>query len=158
MKKVILMAAIGLFWISCKQAEEKPVDNETSTTEAEAVEEIKPLLEAGCYIYEANDENITLKINAVGKSVSGELSYLLAEKDYNSGTFEGTLKGDTLVGTYDFHSEGGMGKREVAFIIKDGKLIEGYGELNEEGTTFKDPSQLHFTSTMPLQKTNCPAE
>jgi hypothetical protein len=51
-----------------------------------------------------------------------------------------------------------MGKREVAFIIKDGKLIEGYGELNEEGTTFKDPSQLHFTSTMPLQKTNCSAE
>ncbi|AWM12600.1 hypothetical protein NHF50_01485 [Flavobacterium sp. NRK F10] len=158
MKKVLFLAAIGLFGVSCKKTEEKPAtEHETPTAPEQVVqtEEEKPLLAAGCYIYEVNDENITLKIDAVGKSVSGELSYLLAEKDYNSGTFEGTLHGDTLIGIYDYHSEGGMGAREIAFIIRDNQLIEGYGELNDEGTAFKDKSQIHFTSTMPLKKANC---
>ncbi len=161
MKKIMFLTAIGLFWISCKKTEEKPATEDKTSSSTEQVveaEEAKPLLTAGCYTYEVNDENITLKIDAVGKTVSGELSYLLAEKDFNSGTFEGTLHGDTLIGVYDYHSEGGMGTREVAFIIKDNQLIEGYGELNDEGTAFKDKSQIHFTSTMPLKKANCSAE
>ncbi|MDD7886099.1 hypothetical protein [Flavivirga sp. 57AJ16] len=67
----------------------------------------------------------------------------------------GKLNGDTLFGEYTFMSEGIESKREVAFLIKDHQLIEGYGELNEDRTAFVDKNNISYTSTMPLTKTDC---
>ena len=78
-----------------------------------------------------------------------------AEKDANQGKFVGTLNGDKLIGTYTFNSEGTESSREMAFLIKDNQLIEGYGELNEDGTKFKDMNTIKYTSTMPLTKMEC---
>lgn len=41
------------------------------------------------------------------------------------------------------------------FLVKDNQLIEGYGDLNEDGTKFKDVNSIKDTSTMPLTKVDC---
>jgi len=115
----------------------------------------KSALEMGCYSYHGNGNAIDLEITGLNNGVSGKLMYALDGKDRNSGTFSGRLNGDKLLGTYTFISEGIESMREVAFLIKDNQLIEGYGELNENGTTFVDRSNLSYTSTMPLTKTDC---
>ncbi len=43
----------------------------------------------------------------------------------------------------------------MAFWVKDNQLIEGYGDLNEDGTKFTDVNTIKYTSTMPLTKVEC---
>ena len=115
-----------------------------------------PTLEVGCYTYDANGNKVVLEITEINNAVLGNLSYALSEKDANAGTFAGELLDSVLIGKYTFMSEGTQGNtREVAFLFKDGQLIEGYGELDETGTAFKDKNALSFSSSMPLSKTEC---
>ena len=60
-----------------------------------------------------------------------------------------------LLADYTFQSEGKESVRQVAFKIQDGKLLEGYGELNADGTKFKDTSKLTFNPSMPLTILSC---
>lgn len=73
----------------------------------------------------------------------------------NTGTFIGALKEDRLIGAYTFMLEGMESSREVAFQVKDGQLIEGYGEMNKDGTSFKNYGSINFSSTMPLTRGEC---
>lgn len=114
-----------------------------------------PTLEKGCYIYNANGSMVNLEITKTDNPVEGNLIYALAEKDKNTGTFNGQFNDGKLVGTYTFQSEGIESKRQVAFMLKDHQLVEGYGELNEDGTMFKDVNSVSYSSTMPLTKTDC---
>lgn len=123
---------------------------EATTTET-AVEG----LELGCYEFSSDTNNIHFEIASLEPNVTGTLAYTLDGKDSNSGTFEGSLMDDKLFGTYSFTSEGVESKREVAFLVKDNQLIEGYGELTENGTAFVDRGNLSYTSKMPLSKTIC---
>ena len=43
----------------------------------------------------------------------------------------------------------------MAFLVQDNQLIEGYGDLNEEATKFKDVNSIKYTSDMPLSKKDC---
>ena len=65
------------------------------------------------------------------------------------------LNGDKLIGTYTFDSEGKSSSREVAYELKDNQLIEGYGDLDDSGTKFKDVNTIKYTSTTPLLKVDC---
>lgn len=112
-------------------------------------------LELGCYAYSSDSNIIHFEITSLEPSVSGTLTYALDGKDSNSGTFDGSLMDDKLFGTYSFTSEGVESTREVAFLVKDNQLIEGYGELTESGTAFVDKDNLSYTSKMPLSKTVC---
>ena len=85
----------------------------------------------------------------------GNLNYAFKEKDANTGTFSGVLKDSVLIGNYSFMSEGMVSSREVAFLVKENQLIEGFGELDETGTGFKDKDNISFSSSMPLTKTEC---
>ncbi len=87
--------------------------------------------------------------------MEANLTYAYAEKDKNTGTFTGEFNDGKLVGTYTFQSEGVESKRQVAFMLKDNQLVEGYGELNEDGTIFKDVNSVNYSSTMPLTKMDC---
>lgn len=137
MKNAILMVILAFGITQCK-------DNDA-----------KANLEKGCYTYNLNGNNIRFEITETGDSILGNLDYSLSGKDRNSGTFKGNLKGDKLFGTYTFMSEGMESNREVAFLIKGNQLIEGYGELDNAGTTFRNRDNLSFTSTMPLTKGEC---
>ena len=79
----------------------------------------------------------------------------MSEKDKNSGNFTGELQEGILIANYTFKSEGKESIRQVAFKVNGDKLIEGYGELNNDGTAFKDLNNISFTSKMPLTKTDC---
>lgn len=143
MRHSILFLAIFLSLSSCK-------NSDTTTTENSA-----PKLENGCYEYNKNNDLIKLQILENGDAVVGNLDFAYAEKDSNMGKFRGKVNGDKLIGVYTFLSEGIESTREIAFLIKDYELIEGYGEMKEEGQTFADTSKIQYTSAMPLLKVEC---
>ena len=151
MKKIILILLITIGFSSCKNNTDEKSDKNVVVPQKEPA----ATLTLGCYSYSANNNNINLEITSLENGVTGKLTYLLYEKDGNSGTFTGEISGDNLIGTYQFISEGTESKREVAFLIKDSQLIEGYGEMDENGTAFIDKSKISYTSTMPLSKTDC---
>ena len=151
MKKIVTVILVFTTFIGCQKKEAN-----TSKSEENKAETSKPL-EKNCYAYEGNGSKIILQITDIDNGINGYLKYNLAEKDQNKGTFKGIQKGDTLFATYTFKSEGVESKRDIAFLLKNNQLVEGYGELATEGMTtkFKNPSQLKFDSTMPLSKIDC---
>lgn len=154
MKKLTLLFFTVLTMLNCKNKEEKTeITNpqEVITTE----EKTTASLDLGCYIFNDEKNNVSFEITENGSEIKGNLTYAFAEKDKNSGNFSGKLTDGILLGKYTFQSEGKESVREVAFKVEGDKLIEGYGDLNEDGTAFKDATNLNFTSKMPLAKTDC---
>ncbi|MGB3774931.1 MAG: hypothetical protein WA951_06705 [Leeuwenhoekiella sp.] len=147
MKKLCPVLFLFFTMIACKN--EKKID-ETSSTQSETA-----ALEIGCYTYENQGDTIIMKINSAKDSVRGTLDVSYAEKDANSGTFTGYLKENELMAIYTFNSEGKESKREIAFLVEDDQLIEGYGDMNAEGTKFKDSKSITYSSKMPLSKEEC---
>lgn len=153
MKKFAFLFTIALVTISCKNKNE----NKSSVEEPNALQTEKPktMLEIGCYSYDQGDNHIVFEITGIEDSITGNLRYSLSEKDANTGTFIGHTEGDKLIGTYTFMSEGSISDREVAFMVKDQQLIEGFGPLNNSGTGFVDKNTILYSSKMPLSKTDC---
>ena len=96
-----------------------------------------------------------MELTKVDEEVTGNLNSEYSGKDSNKGTFVGKLNGDKVVVTYTFNSEGKSSSREVAYQIKDNQLIEGYGDLEDNGTKFIDVNTIQCTSTTPLLKVDC---
>ncbi len=153
MKKLIVLSFVALTMLNCKNKEQK-TENLNSDLE-EIAEETTTTLDLGCYFFNDGKNMVSLEIIENGKEIKGNLTYSLTEKDKNSGNFKGELQEGILIANYTFQSEGKESIRQVAFKVDGDKLIEGYGELNSDGATFKDRSNIHFTSKMPLTKTDC---
>lgn len=151
MKKILTYSLVLLLFVQCKKKEVEPLIT-TENPEADIT-----IHNHSCYLYDANGNKIELHLDETEVAVKGKLNYALFEKDKNEGTIEGIRRGDTLIATYTFLSEGFESKREVAFLFKDNQLIEGYGEIIVDGYSakFKDQKSIQFTSTMPLSKTAC---
>lgn len=147
-KKIFLLLAIPLLLLGCKK-KETVVSEEPLKVEPKAVV-------TECYSYDKDGNAISMQIETTGENVSGAMTYSWAEKDKNAGLVKGKWENNKLILDYTFLSEGVQSTRQVAFELKGGQLIEGYGEMTDEGTKFKDVTQLKFTSTMPLSKVNCP--
>jgi hypothetical protein len=92
-----------------------------------------------------------------GRVVTGELIYKLFEKDSNNGIIKGEMRGDTLVADYTFNAEGKQSTRQVAFLKRDGKLAEGYGEISEKDgkIIFNNISTLKFGDAIEFIEVNC---
>lgn len=148
--RILLSVAFITLFLSCK--------NETPETTTDPVTEaIKPEgPKTTCYSFEGNGNSVSLQMETEGSEVSGTMVYSLAEKDKNTGTFKGIIENNIIVADYTFQSEGVESSRQIAFEIKGDQLIEGFGEMNEDGTKFKDVKELKFNSTMPLSKIECP--
>ena len=157
MKKIFPVVFVALTLLNCKNKEQKN-ESTNPVEETVTVETTKPItLDKGCYVYNANNSMITLEITENEEAISGNLTYALAEKDKNTGTFKGQLKEDILIGNYTFQSEGVESVREVAFKLDGEQLFEGYGEMVVEGSkaSFKDTSTINYMATMSLTKTDC---
>ena len=153
MKKILIFFLVTTVAISCKKKESK---NDTPQESKEVVVETPTtLLKVGCYEYNNDGNQILFEIIEIDNTIKGNITYALTEKDSNTGTFIGELNEDKLIGTYTFSSEGTESTREMAFMVKDNQLIEGFGELNETGDAFKDKNNISYTSTMPLTKIDC---
>lgn len=115
-------------------------------------------LNKACYQFVKNRDTISLNIQQMGKALSGDLSYNFYEKDKSHGKVSGKLIGDTLLMNYMFNAEGTSSIRQVAFLKKGNKLIEGYGDVEERNGSFvfKDIKGLNFNDEgTVLEKTDC---
>lgn len=110
-----------------------------------------------CYSYINNKDTILLKTNLIKDSARGNLMYNLFEKDKNSGTLKGVIKGDLLIADYTFMSEGISSVRQVVFKKAGNKFIEGFGEVEDKGgrMVFKNPGSLNFDHSIVLGEVNC---
>lgn len=79
-----------------------------------------------CYAYENGNDTVQMSLNINGERVTGELTYMLFEKDSNRGQVKGTFSGDTLTADYTFQSEGMRSVREVIFV-KNGSSLRDIG-------------------------------
>lgn len=147
-----LLIAILLFCGSLSGCQSKKQQTETAQTSAADSSATK------CYAYYTDKDTVRLTMTQTGESVSGDLMYQLSGKDRNTGTISGRLQGDTLLADYTFQSEGVESVREVAFLTKDGGLVEGYAPVAEQNSkmVFSDRNALKFTSNMPLRPISCP--
>lgn len=111
-----------------------------------------------CYGYYSEKDSITLDIRMDSNEVKGELTYKLNEKDANTGTVKGKIKGDTILGLYTFWSEGKESTREVVFLNRDSFLVEGFGEMKEVDSqmVFTNPSKISFRNAIRLREGICP--
>jgi hypothetical protein len=158
MKKILFSLAFVMLMISCKK--EIPAPGTPDQTVPVAEETLPPDADGPttrCFLYEANGSKIKLRLlyGDNDSLTTGELNYDLAEKDSNKGMFVGKFENNILIADYTFQSEGTESKRQVAFQLKDGKFIEGYGDMNEDGTRFKDETKIKFDSKMPLSEVEC---
>lgn len=157
MKKVLAITTLLLtVLISCKKA----TDTEPVQIEPKAPKEAEIVEPAGdqCYSSTTNGDVIELSYNVNShQEVNGKLSYNLTGKDKNEGTLIGNMKGDTLIADYTFMSEGVSSVREVAFLQREGILIEGFGDVisTNDKVTFKDKSKLKFDQKNTLTKVDC---
>lgn len=155
---IVSMVSFAVFF-SCKNKEEKHDKNDMEEPMSEQTnrEEIASTsqLEMGCYMYKREDNMVNFEITKNENPVEGNLTYALAKKDKNTGTFRGEINEGKLVGIYTFMSEGVQSKRQVAYLLKDKRLIEADGELNDDGNMFKDLKTVSYTSEMSLNKTDC---
>ena len=159
MKRILILSIMLLSLSNCKKA--STIENEEPTVvSGEITEENTAQPSTECYVYNANGGKIELQMNTNNNDVNGTLNYELKEKDSNKGTFVGTINDSILIAQYTFQSEGTESIREIAFLIKDDQLIEGFGDVTteENKTKFKDIKTLKFSSSMPLIKTSCIVE
>lgn len=112
-------------------------------------------LSAGSYAYYRDGDTIIFNIKVLDKTISGNLYYHFREKDRNTGTVDAKLQQDSFIfGLYRFMSEGIVSYREIAFLIRDGQLLEGTGPQANKGDTsiFQHPDVLDYTTAPVLQK------
>lgn len=146
----IIIVLIGSILGACSS------DNSQDSTSVTADSVVKEMT-SNCYTYVINRDTVQLNLMQLGTKVSGELMYKLYEKDANSGTLEGEIKGDTLLANYTFKSEGITSLRQVAFLKKGEDWIEGIGDVVgiDGRVSFKNPKALHFNSSLLLKKGTC---
>lgn len=147
MKNTVLLLFMVVCLTNCKKKE--------VLVDPPKIETLHSVLPIGCYVFNDTKNVISFEITDNKTKIKGILAYSLAEKDRNSGSFTGQLNNGILIGTYTFQSEGTESTRQVAFKINGNQLVECYGEINADGTTFKDANALTFSDDMPLIKTPC---
>lgn len=110
-----------------------------------------------CYTYINQRDTVALELLTQNNQLTGVLTYNLFEKDKNTGTLTGVKRGDTLVATYKFLSEGIISSRQVVFLKKGTHLIEGYGAIRQgdDFMEYSDISSLDFTGSIILTPVNC---
>lgn len=119
---------------------------------------IKPMIpESGCYALLTSADSVWLKTEVFPNVVTGILKYRISGKDRNSGTIEGKFYGDTLIADYSFHSEGRLSVRQVAFLLRDSSLVEGYGDTEEQDGKFifSNIHEIDFSRGLKLQRISC---
>ena len=154
MKKLILLSiAFGSILASCNN--KAKVDTKIPQSPEVPVTET---LGTKCYLSLVNNDTVSMELNInVNNEVNGKLTYIPYQKDKNEGTIVGNIKGDTLIADYTFTSEGKSAIREVVFLKKDSKYIEGYGTalISNGKKVFTDKTKLKFDGKIVFDEVDC---
>ncbi|HLR37667.1 MAG TPA: hypothetical protein VK084_06460 [Chitinophagaceae bacterium] len=151
MKKLLILAGLGLLLAACN-SNPKSSNSKNNKDKANAITS-----ESECFASLTQQDSIWLQLKISSNDVTGTLIYHLYEKDKNEGTLQGTLKGDTIIADYTFRSEGQTSVREVAFLLKKGSVIEGFGnmEMQDKKMEFKNRKNIDFSNGITFQKIDC---
>lgn len=156
---ILVLFLVAAIFFSCNDEPKKTTSSTQAgdTTKPAEMTTMDPRVL--CYSTTRKD-SVSLKMEIFPNVVTGLLRYKLYEKDSNTGTIDGIMKGDTLVADYTFMSEGQSSVRQVAFIIKDNTATEGYGEMEEINNkmVFKNLDKLDFSKGITLEKSDCPIQ
>jgi len=155
MKKLAYLIFTAAVFEACQSNSGKnPAADSTITAETAVVTDAESRT---CYARTNKRDSTYLQLLKKGEKVTGTLNINYYEKDKNTGTIDGLVKGDTLLLDYTFNSEGTQSVRQIAFLQKDGKLIEGFGEVQEANgkTNFKSLKDLKFDGSVVLEQSDC---
>ena len=146
----LLLTCTALCFSAC-QSEQKAPESPTSESPAapqpaqSAANTINQGLKRYCFI--TADDTAILSLRVTGDRVLGEATFEYMGKDRNDGMIlNGEFHGDTLYADYRFFSEGTQSMREIAFLIRNGQAIEGYGqtEMRNGKQVIVDRNKLQF--------------
>lgn len=153
MKKIsMLIPLLGIVFVSCTNSSNAKVNSQITT--APQLPETENL-GVKCYISLVGNDTVTMRLNInVTNEVNGKLTY---HKDKKEGIIVGNIKNDTLIAEYTFTTEGKSSTRQVAFLKKNSKYIEGYGTTLESGgkTIFSAINQLKFNDNAVFNEVDC---
>ncbi|WP_439488626.1 hypothetical protein [Algoriphagus sp.] len=125
MKTLFTLVLAALAMIACEgPKKDTPIDAAFSPRE-----EHLEALNTECFQYVGERDTVLLTTTIDGTNLTGTLDYSFFEKDKNSGTIEGEIRGDLLIAEYTFQSEGQTSKRQVVFKNTDEGWKEGYGDM-----------------------------
>jgi hypothetical protein len=155
MKKYLFIAACATICAACNAGsgnQEAADSTITAETAVAAAAESRT-----CYVSSKNQDSTYLDLHIKGDQVSGALNIIPGEKDRNTGTVSGLVKGDTILLDYTFQSEGMQSVRQIAYLQKDGKLIEGFAEVQVQNgkASFKSLGDLKFDGSVVLEQSEC---
>jgi len=147
-----MVSVLILFSCKGRQTKTAPIKDSIYNT----VE--RPSKTMSCFEYNKNKDTILLQIANKEDSILGQLNYSIYQKDKNIGTVRGVMVGTTMYLDYTFNAEGTQSVRQVAFKLKGGYLVEGYGDMMMKNgySYFKDTATLHFNDSLQLNEIECP--
>jgi hypothetical protein len=165
----LFVVVLFAFLLSCNNNNDAAIaDVQDAATEGSVhagaadtiVTSAQPLVLTGCYEMTLKKDSAFLDLQVTDTVVTGTLNFNFFEKDRNSGTLQGVLRNDKILADYTFQSEGVTSVREVVFQIKDSTLLQGHGELKQQGTklVFADPENLQYQTANPFIKVACPTQ
>ena len=158
MKNFLFIFFVTILLVGCNNSPSNNKEQLSEPLDVSATDKNEDIAAPSCYLFATDRDTVYLKINpSVDGKVTGDLSYLFFERDGNVGHIEGEIKGDTLFAEYTFMSEGLSSVREVAFLIGENQVMEGYGDVEEQDgkMVFWHRDSLDFSNGLIMPKVPC---
>ncbi len=157
MKKIFFVLSSAAILFSCEKKE--TVSNAASSTQDSLkINESDIQIEAiphTCYSEAIGKDSVFVMLDDNLGTITGKMYYKNFEKDSSYGDLNGISDGDTLKVDYVFQSEGSTSTREIWFLMKDGKLLEGIAEYDETGEKYKNTLDIKYQGGHQLSAVNC---
>ncbi len=157
MKKIFFVLSSAAILFSCEKKE--TVSNAASSTQDSLkINESDMQIEAiphTCYSEAIGKDSVFVMLDDNLGTITGKMYYKNFEKDSSYGDLNGISDGDTLKVDYVFQSEGSTSTREIWFLMKDGKLLEGIAEYDETGEKYKNTLDIKYQGGHQLSAVNC---
>lgn len=157
--KTIFLLAVAIVLFSC--TDENKTEGGNEGVHATATDTLpvgnKPIILDGCYAIQNGKDSASLSIQLRDSTVTGNLVYLLHEKDSNRGTIKGVLRDSLIYADYTFSSEGMTSVREVIFKVQPDQLLEATGDRKEQSghIIYAKKTALNFSTMPPFRKVAC---
>jgi len=137
----------------CNQNQQQSDNTDTGSV----IPESKDALAMECFEATVGKDSASLKVNNLNGKITGLLAFNFLEKDDSHGEIKGEFKGDTLFVDYIFKAEGRISKNPLVFLKRDGKLVQGYGEIKTYlgKTYFTDHASLKFEDGFTFEPVEC---
>ncbi len=159
MKALFIFMIAGVLCSNCNNAVDEKKTTGNQAKGSDSIIAITKTAEqlAGCYQAIIGKDTAALQLNVSENMVSGSLLYNRFEKDDSKGNFTGKIDNNIIRAWYVFQSEGTVSVKELFFRIDNGKLAEGYGEMDMKHDTavFRYPTALRYEENHPYLKVNC---